>query len=244
MKKILSLFCLIAIAWLCNVAYAGAYKTLTFPDDNQGKNKVTTYTSTWTATIGSDSWEIAKFNNNSWNSNWTYIKCGREKAVSTASIATKFAVDKVITNVVVTIDAISNSDKINSIKMIVASDEAFANIDETVDATVPTTAGDLTFNVSNPLAGRYYKIVFDMQKTGKNGNVQISKVVYNAVDDNLTAPIISGVENGGLYINSVDVIIDKPTLATSMSYNIKKDGVTIRQSDNSNRFAEEMAEPG
>ena len=104
MKKFLTLFSFIAIAWLCNVAYAEAYKTLTFPDDNQANNKKSSYTETWTAKIGTDEWSIANFNNNKWD--WSSIKCGRKSNASIASIATGFAVDKAISDVVITIPAI------------------------------------------------------------------------------------------------------------------------------------------
>lgn len=182
MKKfLLSLMALFAVTMAATAA--NAYKTLTFPDDNSANNKVSSYTNEWDAIIGNDTWKITNFNNYNWD-NWTYIKCGSKKAASIASIATSFAIDKVVTDVVVTIDKISTPGKINSIKLVVASDSEFANIVETVNADLGALAvGDLTFSVTAAPARYFYKLVFDIQKTGSNGIIQISKIVYNAEGD-------------------------------------------------------------
>ena len=194
MKKILlSLMALFAVTM---AATAGeAYKTLTFPDDNSANNKVGGYYKTqeggvvtedlvWEAKIGTDSWAISNFNNNNWENNWTYIKCGSRKAATVASIATSFAINKAVTDVVVTIDKLSTPEKINSISLVVASDSEFANIVETVNADLGALAvGDLTFSVTAAPARYFYKLVFDIQKTGSNGIIQISKIVYNAEGD-------------------------------------------------------------
>ena len=129
--------------------------------------------------IGTDTWTITNFNNNSWNNNWTYIKCGSKNAASVASIATNFAIDKAISSVCVTIDNVSNTDKINSISLIVAKDEDFTNTVETQNAEISTlVAGDLKFKITNAAASLYYKLVFNMQKASSNGFIQISKVQY------------------------------------------------------------------
>lgn len=213
MKKFLSLFCLIAIAWLCNSAYAGVYKTLTFPDENKANNKVQSYTATWSAKIGTDEWSIENFNNNNWN--WSSIKCGRKSDASTASIATNFAVDKAISDVVVTIPSIKNTKKIKSITMLVASNKDFSPIDETVKVSIPTAACDLTFKVANPAKNKYYKIIFDMDVMGANGCIEISKVVYNSVeepDTELTAPTVSLA--AGTYYEKKTLTITAPEGAT------------------------------
>lgn len=179
MKKILlSLMALFAVTM---AATAGeAYKTLTFPANEQ--DKVGSYTATWSANMGGDEWLITAFNNN--NNGWAYIKCGRKEHESVASIATNFAINKAVTDVVVTIDAVSNTDKINSISLIVASDSEYNNVVETVSADLASlAAGDLTFNVTAAPARYFYKLVFDMQVAGKNGIIQISKIVYNAEGD-------------------------------------------------------------
>ena len=55
---------LLAMIWSAGWAAETVYKTLSFPDNNQANNKVSGYTSSWTAKIGSDSWSIVNFNNN------------------------------------------------------------------------------------------------------------------------------------------------------------------------------------
>jgi uncharacterized protein YozE (UPF0346 family) len=135
-----------------------AYKTLTFPDDNNANNAVSAYTETWTATIGDFSWTITNFNNFEWN-NWTYIKCGKKKVASTASIATSSTMDKAIGTVLVTIDDIK-AEYVNSISLVVASDAAFSKVKETVKAE-KLEKGDMEFKVNAPAANLYYKLVFD-----------------------------------------------------------------------------------
>lgn len=107
---------------------------------------------------------------------WTYIKCGRKKVASTASIATSSVMDKAIGIVLVTIDNIT-ADKVNSISLEVASDAAFSKVKETVKAE-KLEKGDMQFKVSAPAANLYYKLVFDCNAGTSNGLVQVSKVAY------------------------------------------------------------------
>lgn len=182
MKKFLRMMMTSLLMLVCAVSYAAAYKTLSFPDDNSADNTAGSYDKSWKAIIGKDSWTIDCFNNNSWNNGWTYIKCGRKAAASVASIATDFAIDKAIAAVTLTVDAAKNQDKINSIKLLVASDQEFSTITETVEESnivANFKAGSYTFNIKTPAANKYYKIVFDMQVAGSNGIIQISKVEYS-----------------------------------------------------------------
>lgn len=176
MNKILRYVFVALLAVVSNAVLADeAYKTLTFPDDNKANNAVSAYDQTWTATIGDFSWKITNFNNNKWN-NWIYIKCGRKKVASTASIATSSAMDKAIGTVLVTIDNIT-AGNVNSISLEVASDAAFSHVKETVKAA-KLEKGDMQFKVSAPAANLYYKLVFDCNAGSSNGLVQVSKVAY------------------------------------------------------------------
>lgn len=148
---------------------------LTFPDDNQENNGVSSYTDTWTAIKDGHEWTISNFNNNRWN--WTYIKAGRKSDPSVATITTHFA--EQITKVVVTVDTVT-AGKINSFKLIVATDEKFENIVETVVAQ-KIAAGDMEFVVTASAEDLYYKIEIDCPVAGDNGVIQISKVVYSSV---------------------------------------------------------------
>ena len=150
MRKFLRLSLVCLMAMVGTLAFADTYKTLTFPDDNNANNKLSAYDKEWTAKIGNDSWSIFGFNNNNWNDNWTYIRCGRKSNVSTASIATDFAIDQSVSSVVVTFDKIDNADKINSISLVVASDASFSNVIETIDAP-NKEAGDMIFEIANKI---------------------------------------------------------------------------------------------
>ena len=178
MKQILRLTLVCLMALFCGTTFAqDAYKTLTFPDDNSANNKISAYNKEWTAMSGGDSWTINCFNNNNWNG-WSYIRCGWKTDATVASIATDFAIDQPIANVVVTFDKLSSTDKINSIYLVVASDAGFNDVVETVQAP-NMTAGDMTFAVTAPTANCYYKLVVDCQKmSGSSGVVQISKLAY------------------------------------------------------------------
>lgn len=177
MKKLLLSLLVALAAAVSNDVMAQAYKTLSFPDDNAAANKVSSYDKTWQAVVGTDVWTIANFNNNSWNNDWTYIKCGSKKFASLASIRTDFAIDKAIANVVVTIDALKNTDKINSVKLQVAADTSFTTVEQEITASELAT-GNLTFTIPTPAANKYYKLVFDTD-VAANGMIQISKVTYN-----------------------------------------------------------------
>ena len=178
MKKLLLSLLVALAAAVSNDVMAQAYKTLSFPDDNAAANKVGSYDKTWQAVVGTDVWTIANFNNNNWNNDWTYIKCGSKKSASVASIRTDFAIDKAIANVVVTIDALKETDKINSVKLQVAADTSFNTVEQEI-AAEELAVGNLIFTIPTPAANKYYKVVFDMAKASSNGIVQISKVMYN-----------------------------------------------------------------
>lgn len=146
---------------------------LTFSADTQ--ESIGTYTSDWTATIGSNSWRIVNFNNN--NNKWTYIKCGHKTTANVATIANKNSYTAAIKKVVVSVDQVLNTSKVST-KLEVATDESFTNIVETVNATI--AVGDVEYVVSSPQVNCYYRLTFDNQALGgnSNGNVQISKVKY------------------------------------------------------------------
>ena len=177
MKKLLLSLLVALAAAVSNDVSAQAYKTLSFPDDNAAANKVSAYNVTWQAVVGTDVWTIANFNNNNWKNDWTYIKCGSKSYASVASIRTDFAIDKAIANVVVTIDALKNTDKINSVKLQVAADTSFNTVEQEIAAEA-LAVGNLTFAIPTPAANKYYKLVFNTE-VAANGMIQISKVTYN-----------------------------------------------------------------
>lgn len=146
---------------------------LTFSADTQ--EKAGSYTSEWSATIGTNSWKIVNFNNN--NNQWSYIKCGHKSTSNTATITTKNALAGTITSVVVQVDKIIDASKCTT-KLEVASDASFSNIVETVNVTI--AQGEVNYALTTPQTNCYYRLVFDCIGLGgsTNGNVQISKVKY------------------------------------------------------------------
>lgn len=174
------------------IAQETAYKTLSFPDDNRNNNnKYSSYEKSWTAKIGDFSWEIANFNNNNWN-NWTFIKAGRQKYASVATIDNTTPFDKAIGKIVVEVKDDVDAGLVNSICLQVASDAGFSNVIETVELKSYKKT-DFVFNVSAPQANLYYRLKFDLKKGDKkkNGFLQVNKVEYYEDASNKTATSLS-----------------------------------------------------
>ena len=149
--------------------------TLTFPGGN--KEKISSYTDTWSATLEGYNWIITNGNNN--NNGWSLIKFGRKNVASVGSIATDITLaTSKITSITVTIDAVTTS-KINSIKLIISTDAEFSTVIKTIEAST-IAKGELTFDVPTEIqnTGLYYKVVFDCASGSSNGLISISKVVY------------------------------------------------------------------
>lgn len=159
---------------------------LTFPDEGTEGKDINSYDKTWKAKIGEDVWTIENFNTYQWQG-WKYIRCGRKKVASVASI-TSPAIDQPISNIVLTIDKITK-DKINSIKLQVATDADCKNVTEEISAKIED--GDLIFKPTKSAANNYYKFIFDCQ-AGSNGLIQVSKIAYYKVGD---APEIVDITN-------------------------------------------------
>lgn len=197
------------------IAQETAYKTLSFPDDNQKDNGVNAYTQQWTAKIGDFSWEIENFNNNNWKNSWKYIKAGRGKATSVATIKNETPFDRAIGKVVVDIAEIANAKikKINSIKFEVSSD-GFQTIDQTI--TITSDFNNIekhTFVVSNPRVGQYFRLTFDM-KAASNGFLQVNKVEYYEDASNKTATFLS-FDASSYEISKGQTLQQLPTLKAS-----------------------------
>ena len=140
---------------------------------NTNIGKVSNYTNTWSVTCDNVTWTMKNFNNN--NNGWPYVRAGSKNNASVAEIITDSTMVDAITKVVVTVDKVTAS-SVNSFKLIVASDENFENVIETVNLTIKT--GENTFSCATPMAKCYYKIVIDCKKASSNGIVQISKLEY------------------------------------------------------------------
>ena len=152
---------------------------LTFPDENSGSNKVGSYTAEWTAKIGDMTWTITNFNNNNWNSNWKFIKCGRKDGnASVASLVNSVAIPNAVAKVSVTYDSY-NAGNVNSNKIIVYSDAALTQQVEEIEPEIKG-AGTIDYVVTRPAANLFYKLVIDNKAGSANGFNVISKIVYIA----------------------------------------------------------------
>ncbi|HBF68414.1 MAG TPA: hypothetical protein DDW20_03735, partial [Firmicutes bacterium] len=144
---------------------------LTFPDENKASNKQTSYSNSWNAKIGSNTWEIKNFNNNTWNNSWTYIKCGSKKTASVGSITNTTAIEKIDT-IVVTVDNVT-VDNVNNFYITCGKTSTSIN-ENKIDLTI--AKGENVFSLSNNEYS-YFSIFVDCKKSS-NGTVQISKVEY------------------------------------------------------------------
>ncbi len=174
------------------------WKSLTFPDENKTENKCSAYTTTWTAKIGDDTWSVSNFNNNNWG--WTHIRCGRKKTASTASIMNDAAFTEAVTKVVVNISEAKQLDKVNSVNLIVAKDQACNDIVETVAGSFgegTSFTGDLTFNVTAPAKNLFYKLVFDMEGGSGNGFIHVDAVDYYTATSATSTSLTFGADVDG-----------------------------------------------
>lgn len=174
------------------------WKSLTFPDENKAENKCSAYTTTWTAKIGDDTWSVSNFNNNNWG--WTHIRCGRKKTASTASIMNDAAFTEAVTKVVVNISEAKQLDKVNSVNLIVAKDQACNDIVETVAGSFgegTSFTGDLTFNVTAPAKNLFYKLVFDMKGGTANGFIHVDAVDYYTATSATSTSLTFGADVDG-----------------------------------------------
>ena len=146
------------------------YKTALFGSsyNSKGTNK---YDQSWSATNNGFTVDLVYFSNN--NNGWNYVKCGRSGVASTATITTHSAIDKAITKVALTIDALTKS-KINSITLSTSSNGSSYTVVGTFDKSV----GAKEVTISSPSTSLYYKITADCASGSSNGLLQISKVEY------------------------------------------------------------------
>lgn len=158
---------------------------LTFPDEGDGGNNISSYTATWSATKGTQSWSIYGFNTNKWGWNPAVIKTGRKKNDNgtvqplTATIATQVT-NHAIGDIVVTVDAVTAA-QVTSHKLYVADNANYTNAIEIDGDPSTIAAGNITYTV--PVANRandlYYKLEYVTAGTGSsNGILTISKITY------------------------------------------------------------------
>lgn len=204
MIKKLRYLCTLLLIAVASAAWADeVYKTLDFAT---ASGESSNYTSTWTA-IAADNTEYSmeNFNRNTSNGQWSYVKCGRKNYASVATIVTSATIDKAITKVVVTIDAITES-KVNSIKLYTSSDKSTW----TEAGSFTKAVGAQEVSLSSPNSDLYYKLEFDCASGTTNGLVTVSKVeYYYSPSDKCALPTFSPV--AGTYTSAQNVTISTTT---------------------------------
>lgn len=128
---------------------------------------VQNYTSTWTATKDGKTWTLVNFNNN--QNGWNSVKCGRKDYTSVASIASP-AINAAVKSYVITLDAVSN---VNTAKLAIMNGENL--VGDSIDITEKFVAGEVVVPVEGQ-KGYSYVLTID-NKSGKNGSVEISKIL-------------------------------------------------------------------
>ena len=176
LKLFFALFAMLALgvgnAWGAETLY----KTALF-GANYNSKKVSSYTDTWTATNNAFTVTVVNANNN--NNDWAYIKMGRKNNTSVGSITTNAAIDKAVSKVSLTIDALTAT-KINSITLKTATS---ANGTYTSVGTFNKAKGAQSVEISSPTKNLFYKIEVDCASGSSNGLITISKVEYYAIED-------------------------------------------------------------
>lgn len=211
MKKFLLKTWLLLACLLLGVGTSWAeevvYKTALFGSSYNSKG-VSSYAGSFSATNNNFTVDLVNFNNN--NNAWDYVKTGNKTNAAVGTITTNAAIDKAITKVVVTIDAITST-SVNSITLYSGSSASDCSTNE---GTFSAATGAQTVSISSPSEGKFYMVSFDCKKGSSNGLVQVSKVeyYYNTSDDGggstptVTAPVFD--VTAGTYYEDQLVLID------------------------------------
>lgn len=146
------------------------YTTLFGPDYNSVK--ISNYTSSWSVTNGGFKWNLVNWNNN--NNGWEYVRCGSKNAASVATITTDTAIPQKISEVVLTLNKVSNLN--SDIKLEIASEESFEGAKV---ISVAGAVGEVKFTIDNPSENMYYRLTFDNKKASGNGSVELAKIQWN-----------------------------------------------------------------
>ncbi|MBO7314245.1 MAG: hypothetical protein J6U49_01110 [Alistipes sp.] len=150
-----------------------AEMSITFPGNPSAYTN--SYTASFTITLEeSYPFEFSSFNNGQESNNWTAIRMGRKANDSVATVVNKVAMPYAVSAVKVNFTQVDT--EMNSAKLIVATDEEFANVVEEVEA--PLAVGEVVYSITAPATGLYYKLEYDMPSTGTNGSYRIDKITY------------------------------------------------------------------
>ena len=183
--KTRAMFVILAV-FLCAGQVWGAeevYKTALFGSSYNSKG-VSGYTNVSFSSTNDDfTVNVTNANNN--NNGWTFIKIGGKNGAYTGTITTSAAIDKAITKVALTIDAITASN-VTSITLKTSTDGS-----SWVDAgTFDKSTGAKQVTITSPMENLYYQIEAVCTKGSSNGLLTISKVEYYVEGSGSGEPVV------------------------------------------------------
>ena len=150
-----------------------AEMSITFPGNPSAYTN--SYIASFTITLDeSYPFEFSNFNNGQESNSWTAIRMGRKSNDSVATVVNKVAMPYAVSAVKVNFTQIDT--EMNSAKLIVATDEEFANVVEEVTATL--AVGEVVYSITAPATELFYKLEYDMPATGTHGSYRIDKITY------------------------------------------------------------------
>ena len=229
MKKILSLFSLLAIAWLCNVAYAEVQTLWTEDFSSYSTGNVPT---------GGD---------------YNYVCVGSGTKIYNESTGGGTAPELLVAknsgsfSATIPLNGISGE-----LTLTYKSNKGQTTLDVSVEnATLGkvSTPSTNVYSIPVSVTEGTEAITIKFNNITAKTNARLDDITLTAVVEEpateLTAPVISGVENGGVYWNSATVNISKPALATSIAYDVKKNGVSVASAtEATGAFSQEFTEAG
>ena len=190
-------------------------RTLSFPDGwrqsyaqngNEGywsNDSCNGYTKPWTAATQDLAYTFTMDSMN----DWSFVRVGRKDYASKAFITTDQPVSESISSVVVNVQKFTQPDKVKSIYLDVASNPDFTDRQcIELDKSAYTT-GYMVFNIANPKANQYYRLVFDLDAVKANGSIQFSRVSFYAQP--FSAASIKNTQDKPYTVNEACKLYDK-----------------------------------
>lgn len=152
-------------AWGADLSYEVIF------NKTNNSQKISSYENTWSNTTNKFIVDITNANNNS--NVWSFIKMGSKSKALVGTITTRSKISERVTQVELTIDAITSS-SVNSITLSTSSDgSTYTNA-----GTFDKSKGSQVVTLTSPTENLYYKITVDCQKGSSNGLITISGVKY------------------------------------------------------------------
>lgn len=226
MKKFYLFILFALLASTASVFAAEATITSTFTDKNL---KVGDGELGWTASIEANSFESA-----SPNRGVQFGSAKGEFTLTSNDVITNFKSIKLVmsTNATANTMAINIVDGTNTTSILGTTDIKKANNQELT----------YSYNGTEAVSGKIVILINDKNKSVYFKSIEVT---YEYSDTELTAPKIQGFTDGAISYEDVTVSITMPDLATSIAYDIKKDGVTVASADAATEaFSQTFSEVG